>query len=310
SNTPPGTYTGSYERTSDTQIHFTDLQASTTYYFWVRAYCDEDSHGEWGPLAMFTTPTQVSPPWAEGFVTTDTPQGWETTGWTIGTRLFFSEPDGNTIYKNLYYNFDVAQRTFTTLHVGDIRPGDQLSFHYLLATSDGWVAAAGSSNFTVAISADLGTTYTDIETIENNGVGGWQAFSYPLDDYTGETIQVRIIASRTSGDYYLAFDDFYVGPPLSCPPVVGVNVSERTTTTAKIAWDEPDDILVNGYRYYISTSGTPPEGAVGHTTAQPFVWVEDLLPATTYFVWVRAECEAGDSGSWGTPASFTTGRIY
>src|SRR5690606_9890223 len=124
SNTPPGTYTGSYERTSDTQIHFTDLQASTAYYFWVRAYCDEDSHGEWGPLAMFTTPTQVSPPWAEGFVTTDTPQGWETTGWTIGTRSFFSEPDGNTIYKNLYYNFDVAQRTFTTLHVGDIRPGD------------------------------------------------------------------------------------------------------------------------------------------------------------------------------------------
>src|SRR5690606_3158709 len=118
--TPPSAYTGSYERTSDTEIHFDDLEKGTTYYFWVRAYCDEESYGEWGPLAMFTTPTQVGTPWAESFPTEGAPLGWEITGWEVGTNWYLAEPDGNAIYKQIYYNFDVAERTFTTLHVGDI----------------------------------------------------------------------------------------------------------------------------------------------------------------------------------------------
>src|SRR5690606_1246854 len=101
-------------------------------------------------------------------------------------------------------------RTFTTLHVGDIQLGGQLSFRYLAVNYDGIPPDAGSGDFTIAVSADFGETYMDIETIENNGVEGWQEFTYSLNDYVGETIQVRIAAARSFGDYYLAFDDFYI----------------------------------------------------------------------------------------------------
>ncbi|WP_177195003.1 fibronectin type III domain-containing protein [Parapedobacter indicus] len=310
SNTPPSAYTGSYERTSDTEIHFDDLEKGTTYYFWVRAYCSDDSYGEWGPLAMFTTPTQVGTPWAESFPTEGAPQGWEITGWEVGTNSYLSEPDGNAIYKQIYYNFDVAERTFTTLHVGDIQSGDQLSFRYQLTTHSSTPPEAGSGNFTVAIATDIGNPYTDIETVENNGTGGWQEFSYPLDDYVGETIQVRIVATWVVGNYFIAFDDFSVGPDASCAALTGLSVSDITADGAMLAWDEAT-VVPAGYDYYLATDETMPGAATepSGSTSLPSVALTDLVPGQTYYWWVRAVCGAETVGVWSAIQSFTTKAV-
>src|SRR5690606_11019577 len=136
-------------------------------------------------------------PWAEPFATTAIPTGWNNTGFSFGTASGITNApggvDGNVIYKNLY---DFATSgSFQTIQVGLVSEGDVLSFIYKLNNYNSPYAlpAADSGNFVVAISTDNGATYTDIDTIVNDGVtAGWQTFSYDLSAYVGEYVRIRI----------------------------------------------------------------------------------------------------------------------
>src|SRR5690606_24096225 len=198
-----------------------------------------------------------------------------------------------------------------TPDVGIIQAGDELSFRFKLVDYDTPESAPGpgTGEFELRISTDFGEHYETLRTIPNDGTTGWQYQQLDLSDYAGEAIRIQVNATQEDeADYYLAFDDFVVGPPPTCPPIAGVAVSERTTTTATVSWDEPDDAPIDGYGYYISTSGESPGASVGEVTLQPSVALEDLDPATTYFFWVRANCGDEDYSAWRS-ISFTTGTI-
>src|SRR5690606_16588264 len=96
---------------------------------------------------------------------------------------------------------------------------------------------ADSGSFIVAVSTDNGANYTNIDTITNDGVTeGWQNFEYDLSGYDGEYVRIRISATRTAGDYYLAFDNFYVGQPITCEAPTALTASNITTSTADLSW--------------------------------------------------------------------------
>src|SRR5690606_34634836 len=168
---------------------------------------------------------------------------------------------------------------------------------------------SGTGRFEVKISTDFGEHYETLATVPNDGTAGWQYRQLDLSDYAGEAIRIQVNATQEGmADYYLAFDDFAVGPPPPCPPVAGIAVSERTATTATVSWDGSEDAPIDGYGYYISVSSEPPGASVGEVRLQPSVALEDLTPATTYFFWVRANCGDGDYSAWRS-ISFTTGTI-
>ncbi|WP_164974909.1 GEVED domain-containing protein [Flavobacterium stagni] len=188
------------------------LTANTTYYLHVRSECSLGvDYSNWVTSASFTTPATTPAPWTESFATTTTPTGWSNTGFSIGSVANFA-PTTNAIYKNLYSGATTG--TFSTINVGPVGPGMNLSFQYNLVdwgTGVTTIPAAGTGNFVVEVSTDFGSTYTTLETVVNDGLGGWRTKSYSLASYVGQYLKVRITGNWiTTGDYYLAFDNFSV----------------------------------------------------------------------------------------------------
>lgn len=211
SNTPP---TGSQTilDTDNNPITLQNLQSGTNYYVWARRVCVGNDQSLWKSTS-FTTFLTAPTPWNEPFTTTAVPQGWTTTAWTIGTNLKITESAGNVIYKNVDGSNQTG--TFTTISVGQVRENQLLTFKFKLAnyTAENGIynpPAAGSGNFVISISTDFGTTYNIIETKANDGIAGWQDFSYDLSNFVGSYVKIKIVANRTSGDYFLALDNFKI----------------------------------------------------------------------------------------------------
>ncbi|MFT3795305.1 GEVED domain-containing protein [Flavobacterium sp.] len=104
---------------------------------------------------------------------------------------------------------------------------------------------------------------------------------------------------------------FIVATPLPCNTFpTSFSTSNLTATTVTLNWGAPSPAPSNGYEYYLSTSpssptaGTTPTGstAAGVTSVN----VTGLTANTTYYWWVRSNCNGTDKGFWVGPASFYT----
>jgi hypothetical protein len=278
------------------------LGQATAYQFYVQAVCNGDVSDWAGPVG-FTTQLAVTPPYSQGFPTTTAPEGWTTTGWTIGTTVAIPPIDGNYIRRNLWSNTPTS--SLTTVNIGEIEQGMVLSFVYALANFGSPYAppAEGSGDFVVYVSTDYGVNYTEVETFENNAIAGWQAVQIDLDAFTGEIIKIRITGNRYDGDYFLAFDNFYVGIPPTCLTPSLLTATQVTTTTALLGWtpggDETSWNIEWGPTGFEQGSGTLVAGV-----DNPYL-LEGLEQATTYQFYVQAVCN-GDLSEWAGPVGFTT----
>lgn len=282
----------------------TGLQSGTSYTYYVRANCGGGSFSNWSVASNFTTQFLFAPPYVQGFQTNSAPAGWSTTGWTIGSVRGVTGNPGNNIYRNFY---TATVSSFSITNVGPVSTGMQLTFDYKLANYATPYAppASGSGNYTVALSTDFGANFTDIETVENNAVAGWQSKVYDLSAYNGQNIKVKITGVRFSGDYDLAFDNFRIGLPITCYPPTNVEVSDIDKNTATISWTAPSPAPTAGYQWEVRNGGgvviASGSTAAGITTTG----VTGLSAGSSYFAFVRSNC--GQSYSdWSLPASFNT----
>src|SRR5690606_32745931 len=106
---------------------------------------------------------------------------------------------------------------FTTNSVGLVSEGDVLSFDYKLVNyyGDGH-PGADSGYYIIEVSTDFGETYELLETIVYNDIVGWQNETFSLDEYDGEYVKIKITDTWTgsaSTDFYIGFDNFYIGVP-------------------------------------------------------------------------------------------------
>lgn len=105
---------------------------------------------------------------------------------------------------------------------------------------------------------------------------------------------------------------FTVAAPLPCATYpTALSIGTVTATTAVVSWTAPAPAPASGYQFYYSTSataplaGTTPSGstAAGITTTT----LSGLTANTTYYFWVRSNCNAVDKGAWVGPISFFSG---
>jgi hypothetical protein len=95
----------------------------------------------------------------------------------------------------------------------------------------------------------------------------------------------------------------------TCPSPTAL-VTSTTATTGTVSWTPPANAPAGGYDYYVSptnvapTNTTSPTGNVTNST----VTITNLTVGQTYYVWVRSNCSATDSGQW-RPTQFTTGQV-
>ncbi len=104
---------------------------------------------------------------------------------------------------------------------------------------------------------------------------------------------------------------FIVTTPLPCSTYpTSLSTTALTTTTATLNWGAPSPAPANGYEYYYSTSPVTPSASVtpsgsvgaGVTSAN----ISGLTPNTTYYWWVRSNCNGTDKGFWVGYSTFYT----
>ena len=98
-----------------------------------------------------------------------------------------------------------------------------------------------------------------------------------------------------------------VTAPPTCLGVNTVAVSDVTSGSANVTWNDINE-TVEGYDYYYSTNNTAPDGNTTPTGSAPEDNVElsGLISNTQYYVWVRGNCGDGDVSIWSSVATFTT----
>lgn len=283
----------------------TNLTQNTIYKFYVRSICGVGDTSLWtGP---FTFKTQVlnAIPNVENFLTTNIPAGYTTTGWTIGAARGVTGNPGNNIYKNIYSTVPTGH--FITANYGPIESSTLLNFDYKVSlySSPYDPAPANSGNLIIAVSNDWGNTFTNIDTVVNNGIAGYQSHTIDLSMYANENIKIKFIGNWALGDYDLGIDNIYVGSTITCFPPTGMSVSNYTSTSVDLNWNDPQNATSWNLEYG-PTGFTPGTGTiVTGITSLPYT-ITNLTPQTTYQFFVQSACSSTDNSLWSIPTTFST----
>lgn len=223
-----------FETTTNSTIQVSGL-SNGTYYVFVRRACSNDDKSPWRQTTFSTIPT-APVPWLEEFGNT-TPSGWTISGWSLGTASGYPGNPGMNLHKNLYGSGSSSSGTFTTIPVGPLNTNNyELSFDYRQVSYNSPYAPLTTwGNFTIEISTDFGQTWSQIGIVEDeqgeeNGAYIHKIFS--LQGYQSEYVKIRISATRTSGDYYLSFDNFQIKQPVV--PIENVIVTTENNINPEI----------------------------------------------------------------------------
>ena len=115
-------------------------------------------------------------------------------------------------------------------------------------------------------------------------------------------------ASLTTSNYrrpQIAFGYF-----ISCMYPSSATVINTTSDSATISWTAPTNAPANGYDIYYSTTNTAPTATTAPTVSgvtTTTYTLTNLVPSTSYYVWVRSNCGSGDVSDWiATPVLFAT----
>lgn len=169
-----------------------------------------------------------------------------------------------------------------------------------------------SDDFIEVLVSSTGTSnWTVLHTYNDTNQPGITAtpISLDLDAFASQTVRFafRAVEGTTNGDADIEFsiDNFQVRLTPSCIEPLGLLSAGITSTGASVSWDATNPIPSSGYEYIVSTSNTLPTIA-GTPVTTTFAVLSGLLPNTTYYLFVRANCGSGDFSPWSDSISFTT----
>lgn len=147
-------------------------------------------------------------------------------------------------------------------------------------------------------------SYTTVASqTETNFTTNYTLASVDLSAYIGQDIYVAFVMSQDDGDNW--YIDDVTGPDLApqCLPPSNIALSNITLTTADITWNQNN--ATNSWEIETIEANTPPTGAGQFVNFNPATY-PTLNPATTYNVYMRDVCGAGDTSIWVGPVQFAT----
>ncbi len=246
------TYAGSgqqiiYDGTG-TSVSVSGLALGTAYYVKVFEYtrCGTTTFDYYynttsGTNAIsVTTLSPTAVPWTEGFATTTLPSGWlNTSSLTISSSVSDLNPAlaTNYIYTNIYddgWSY-YPSANFSTPIFAALPSNYRLVFDYKINNYGALTApGAGTGNIVVAISTNNGSSFTTLQTINNNGVTGWQNVVIDLSAYANQSIRLRFTSTIVGyQDYYVGFDNFKI-EPIPAPTITNVTSSVACSPTSSV----------------------------------------------------------------------------
>jgi hypothetical protein len=142
--------------------------------------------------------------------------------------------------------------------------------------------------------------------------GNYQSINGTFTPATSGVYYMGIKGFMNDIPYYISIDDISVTVTPSCAAQPSALTSSITSsTTATLSWTAASPAPGSGYEIYYSTSSTAPVAgtAATTTTAAGVVTksITGLTANTTYYWWVRSNCNGTDKGSWVSGGTFYTG---
>lgn len=128
-----------------------------------------------------------------------------------------------------------------------------------------------------------------------------------LTAYAGQTIRMIFFFRNDSSVYppSLAIDNFEITYTENCIAPTDLATSNINATSATLSWGGNS----SSYQYVVSTTNeAPTDDFVGTTNTSTSVIVDNLSPNTTYYWWVKSNCE-NTANQWVAGAAFTTTRL-
>ena len=309
----------------------TGLLPNGSYYFYVRANCGEDGHGQWsGVSEMFTTKCLAMNPgdeslqtfeedaplncWIVGSVTGANPPAITTKSTPTSTNYAHS---GTKALK--FYNTS-AQTIYAIAPLIDVDSVKNLEVSFW---AGGGTYAERPSSYSNLLQVGVLTSEEDLASFEKIGdveayVDG-QPYTISLDeyvsDYNGNVGRyIMFLSSDYAQSNGISIDDVRFDLIVDCPAPVNVTADEITDNAAKIAWRGRAEGQTYELKWAIrqltqeELDGTVAveNVEVGSTTANTNeAEITGLKPSTRHYVYVRA-VQGGDKSVWSAPIRFYT----
>ncbi|MBP5401468.1 MAG: choice-of-anchor J domain-containing protein, partial [Bacteroidales bacterium] len=303
----------------------TGLTPATKYTVQVRANCNEEGTSFWSNVVVFTTACEdiASFPWTEdfeGFNDNTIPVCWDNSASTSPT-IEGSNPE---FIWGVYYHGSPSNKMLW-MYNNMVQSGTALINSPIIALpSEGaykltfdYANHATCGDFTVKISTDNGTSFTDLQSFasDNSGErfdpGSFTEAEISLAAYAGESVILQFYAVADYDNGAIFVDNVAISEvPVPCDMPTNLAIDHAAPRSAEISWTNGGD--ETAWQLYYSTTGTAPahdidESLVTNANSNPFVLDGVLTPETEYFIWVRAICGGSDNHSgWSGPATFST----
>lgn len=325
--------------TTTPNVTVTGLDPVTAYEVYVRANCLTDGFSRWvGPILFSTLKTPPPPPVGVncnngtpsvafdetfGLSPNIDPSGWtgDFNGNAVNGEWRITNPGANTTNTGPLNSWDTnpgvhleyeASGSATTI-ASAITPaidltsavdGAELSF-YMHAFGD----AIGALSIGVSTSATgpFSNAYTWTGSLQTTDAGVWVAVGVNLDTYLGQTIFIEFSygGDGTASTADIAIDTIKVESCGSfCLAPTNITTSSITDDSVVIAWDAGG--TETAWEYVVQPLGTGVPSTNGIATTTTTNTVNGLNNATTYEVYVRANCLANGFSNWVGPINFTT----
>lgn len=269
----------------------TNLTPETTYYYYIRTNCGGNSHSEWIDGTFRTRCADNNVPYNINFNTYEANETSFPDCWTkIQGTSFITYVDAEHMNA-------LQVRGYTTVSLPSFAlPISTLRIQFSIRTDD------VSSSFELGVVRDLEdwSTYTAIETIQLPSPYTFYDRAVNFSNYTG---QGKYIILRNSSNYAQYIDNIVVSLIPDCMSPENLQVSNITSNSAVIAWDEVG--TATQWNTLLSTSPiTNFNNQNPNTVNNPSYSANSLNPNTTYYFYVRSRC-SGDFSDW-VSTSFTT----
>ena len=214
---------------------------------------------------------------------TNNASGYSVNGYGNFTAQIVTQVIGGTVNFSTTI-FGVSGAVGVAIFVDWNQNGDFADAGDNVYNSAGYISTSPTGSFTVPAGATLGTTRMRIV----------------VNYYAGTPVSCNSAITGETEDY-----SFTITAP-SCYSTTVNAATNVTSTTATINWNAATVAPSNGYQYVVSTSSTTPAGA-GTAAAGLTANITGLTANTTYYVFVRSDCGAGNFSVWSPYVSFYTG---
>ena len=306
---------------STNTIDLDNLDAASTYYVKVRAYCGGEDYGTWCEAVEFLTECEAISdfPWSYNF-DSDAAGDFNKLCWVnerlTGFKKFMvaSTYNGTNYTNQLYFPFNIDSEAKLVLPALDIPTGKTYQFVIdVYRTSskpsyDDGIRVYSNTSRDLEGATELGFLYrvctkTDGGVVTAEQITGWYTYAFEIP-YDGNCF-VILKGEGTGGDNTYV-DNFVIRqiPDCATPTGLAVTANSQTPEGATITWKAGDaSSWIVEYKT-ATTEWTATADSPVSTTTYTFT---GLNSSTSYQTRVSVVCSAGDGVTYPTaPVQFTT----